>query len=69
MEFAYQYNIPPFPTTCRKTERKLAMEQFEVAVELLGAKKYPGDPRATDKIRSKLTSAPNTHPGTTVCSK
>jgi hypothetical protein len=48
-----------------KTERKLTLEQFEVAVKMLGEKKYPGDPRAMSKIQSKLSSGPTTHPGTT----
>ena len=44
------------------------MAQFEVAVDMMGEKKYPRDPRASSKIRSKLTSGtgPSTHPGATV---
>lgn len=51
---------------CRKTERKLTLEQFEVAVKMLAEKKYPGDPGAMSKIQSKLSSGPALHPGATV---
>ena len=52
---------------CRKTERKLTVGQFKEAVKMLAEKKYPGDPRAVNKIQSKLTSvAPTTHPDATV---
>lgn len=52
---------------CRKTERKLTLEQFEVAVKMLAEKKYPGDLGAMGKIQSKLSSGPALHPGATVC--
>lgn len=33
---------------------------------MLAEKKYPGDPHALDKIASKLSSGPTTHPDATV---
>ena len=50
---------------CRKAERKLTLEQFEQAVRMLSEKKYPGDPKAMQKLQSKLNT-PTTHPGATV---
>ena len=50
---------------CRKAERKLTLEQFEQAVRMLSETKYPGDPKAMQKLQSKLTT-PTTHPGATV---
>lgn len=55
-----------FLAICRKTERKLTLEQFEVAVKMLAEKKYPGDPGAMGKMQSKLSSGPALHPGATV---
>lgn len=50
---------------CRKSERKVNLKQFEDAVRMLSEKKYPGDPKAMEKMKAKLM-APTTHPGATV---
>lgn len=42
------------------------MRQFGEAVKMLAEKKYPGDPRAVNKLQSKLSSGPTTHPEATV---
>lgn len=46
----------------------MTLEQFQQAVRMLSEKKYPGDPKAMEKLQSKLTS-PSTHPGATVMQK
>lgn len=46
----------------------MTLEQFQQAVRMLSEKKYPGDPKAMEKLQSKLSS-PGTHPGATVMQK
>lgn len=55
------------PYVRSKTERKMKLEQFEVALGLLAEKKYPGQPDGVEKIKARIAtgSGPLTH-GVTV---
>lgn len=40
----------------RKSERKITFSQFEKALELVAAKKYPGDPDGVSKLRERISA-------------
>lgn len=49
-----------------KTERKITLEQFEVALGLLAEKKYPGEQDGVSKLKARIAAAqgPLTHGAT-----
>ena len=57
----------PIPYARSKTERKMTLEQFEVALGFLAEKKYPGQPDGVEKLKARIAtgSGPLTH-GVTV---